>query len=350
MAQIDNGQFEFSSWFPKSKRREYFAELEGRDVTVDPGEVIFSGYVDKWRQEMFPGMSDNQIRDYTSILKVHLLPEFGDQPFCEFRPIRIKKFLAKLKGHRQQNGSPLSAKRIQNVFIPLRIIVRDAIAEYGWTDFPDPFFNLKLPKIRKKLVQPFGFDEWQAFRKDLPEWYRNYFDFAVQTGLRPSEQVALKWDAVGDQFIDIELSRVRNREKTDLKNEYSRRQIEIRPAMREVLDVQRHQVSRFDSPYVFLTPIGTPIIQDRLRQQWAKAMKASGLAYRRMYETRHTFASWALGAGELPEWVARTLGHANTSMVYRTYGRFIPNLTRQDGSASEQQYRQQMAERGGDEI
>ena len=256
MAQIDNGQFEFSSWFPKSKRREYFAELEGRDVTVDPGEVIFSGYVDKWRQEMFPGMSDNQIRDYTSILKVHLLPEFGDQPFCEFRPIRIKKFLAKLKGHRQQNGSPLSAKRIQNVFIPLRIIVRDAIAEYGWTDFPDPFFNLKLPKIRKKLVQPFGFDEWQAFRKDLPEWYRNYFDFAVQTGLRPSEQVALKWDAVGDQFIDIELSRVRNREKTDLKNEYSRRRIELRPAMREVLDRQRHQVSRFDSPYVFLTPIG----------------------------------------------------------------------------------------------
>jgi len=53
-----------------------------------------------------------------------------------------------------------------------------------------------------------------------------------------------------------------------------------------------------------------------------------------------------LGAGELPEWVARTLGHADTSMVYRTYGRYIPNLTRQDGSAFERQYRQQMAEKG----
>ena len=30
---------------------------------------------------MKPGMSSNQIRDYTSILNVHLLPEFGDQPF-----------------------------------------------------------------------------------------------------------------------------------------------------------------------------------------------------------------------------------------------------------------------------
>jgi integrase len=67
-------------------------------------------------------------------------------------------------------------------------------------------------------------------------------------------------------------------------------------------------------------------------------MKASGLAYRRMYETRHTFASWVLGGGELPEWVARTLGHADTSMIYRTYGRYIPNLTHKNGSALERQW------------
>jgi integrase len=54
-----------------------------------------------------------------------------------------------------------------------------------------------------------------------------------------------------------------------------------------------------------------------------------------MYEIRHTFASWALAAGETPEWVARTLGHVTTAMIYKTYGRYIPNLTRQDGSALE---------------
>jgi integrase len=120
--------------------------------------------------------------------------------------------------------------------------------------------------------------------------------------------------------------------------------------MREVLDKQREQVKDFDSPYVFITPIGTPIIQDRLREQWVKAMKASGLAYRRMYETRYTFATWAIAAGKLTEWVANTLGHANTAMVYRTHGRYIPNLTRQDGCAFERQYRQQMEGEGGDKI
>jgi len=227
--------------------------------------------------------------------------------------------------------------------------VYDAIAEYGWTDFSDPFFNIKLPKIQKRPVRPFSRAEWSSFRKHLPEWYRNYFDFAVRTGLRPSEQVALKWKAIDDKFIHIGLSRVRNREKTDLKNEYSRRDIELQPSMHQVLEKQREQVKDFNSPYVFLTPIGTPIIQDRLREHWAKAMKASGLSYRRMYETRHTFASWALEARELPGWVAKTLGHADTSMVYRHYARYIKNPTRKVGSAFEKQY-VEMTREGGDET
>jgi integrase len=55
--------------------------------------------------------------------------------------------------------------------------------------------------------------------------------------------------------------------------------------------------------------------QEKIGEVWQRAMAKSGLPYRRPYETRHTFASWALAAGESPEWVARTLGHMNTAMV-----------------------------------
>lgn len=40
-----------------------------------------------------------------------------------------------------------------------------------------------------------------------------------------------------------------------------------------------------------------------------------------------------LAAGENPEWIARQLGHADVSMLVSTYSRFVPNLTRKDGSA-----------------
>jgi integrase len=58
-----------------------------------------------------------------------------------------------------------------------------------------------------------------------------------------------------------------------------------------------------------------------------------------MYECRHNFASsWALGAGELPEWLARNLGGVHTSMIYKTYGRYIRNLLRANSTAIERLY------------
>ena len=52
-----------------------------------------------------------------------------------------------------------------------------------------------------------------------------------------------------------------------------------------------------------------------------------------MYQTRHTFASNALAAGEAPSWVAAMLGHASPEMLFTVYARYIPNRTRWDGSA-----------------
>lgn len=258
----------------------------------------------------------------------------------------MKEFVVELKARKNRYGKPLSGKRIQNIMIPLRVIVKDAIDEYEWYDLHDPFAGLKLPKVRKPRIYPFRFQEWQVMQEYMLDWYKPYFDFAIQTGLRPSEQVALKWMDIDDQYIHIERSRVRNKEKEDLKTEESRRMIEIRPAMRKVLDAQFELTRAFKSPYVFINTEGRPILQDKLREVWARVMEKSGLMYRRMYETRHTFASWAIAAGESPHWVARTLGHVNTSMIYKTYSRYIPNLTRHDGSAFERQLVKHADEKG----
>ena len=340
-AEIENGIFEFAKRFPHSKKKDYFIKLEGKTVTKDPRDVLFGEYAKRWMEEMKPGMSFSHIKDYTTILKTHHFPYFEEMPFSEIcSKVRMKKFVAGLKSKKNRYGQPLSAKRIQNVMIPLRVIVRDAVDEYDWSELPDPFAGLKLPKVRKIRIYPFNFEEWKALMTHMLSWYRPYFEVAVQTGLRPSEQVAIKWGAVDDEFIHVELSRVYGREKADLKTEESRRRIQIRPGIQAWLDKQRELTGHFDSPYVFVNTQGRPILQDKLREVWARIMKKTSIPYRRMYETRHTFASWALAAGETPEWVARALGHVDTSMVYRTYGRYIPNLTRQDGSAFERQYQE----------
>ena len=57
------------------------------------------------------------------------------------------------------------------------------------------------------------------------------------------------------------------------------------------------------------------------------------IPYRRPYDTRHTAATLMLASGESPEWIANQLGHSNTKMLFSVYSNFVPNLTRNDGSA-----------------
>ena len=42
-------------------------------------------------------------------------------------------------------------------------------------------------------------------------------------------------------------------------------------------------------------------------------------------------ASIWLASGESPEWIARQLGHTSTEMLFRTYSRYVPNMTKTDG-------------------
>ena len=338
IAEIENDVFDFAKRFPHSKKKNLITNVDKPIFHVESKDVIFGDYAAKWWKDMKPGMSFSQVRDYESILNVHHIPYFAKRSFNDFNPVLIKKFLGHLQSKKNQFNKPLSAKRIHNIMIPLRIIVRDAFIEYGWTGFVDIFESSKLPKVKKYRVFPFNYKEWETLMKFMPEWYQPYFEFFVQTGLRPSEQVALKWAAIDDEFIHIELSRVRNQEKDDLKTAGSNRSISLTATLLQTLKAQKEITKNFESPYVFLNTQGRPILQDKLRELWIRTMQKSKLQHRRMYDTRHTFASWALAAGESPDWVARTLGHVNTSMVYKTYGRYIPNLKRKDGSAFEKQF------------
>ncbi|GLP31543.1 hypothetical protein HpBGD84_15740 [Helicobacter pylori] len=45
---------------------------------------------------------------------------------------------------------------------------------------------------------------------------------------------------------------------------------------------------------------------------------------RKLYTTRHTFASLMLSQGEEAMWVSKTLGHKDLNTTYKTYSHYIP--------------------------
>jgi integrase len=61
----------------------------------------------------------------------------------------------------------------------------------------------------------------------------------------------------------------------------------------------------------------------RIRERWGRILLSAGVGYRNPYQTRHTYASSLLMLGANPLYVATQLGHVDTTLVFRTYGRWI---------------------------
>lgn len=74
------------------------------------------------------------------------------------------------------------------------------------------------------------------------------------------------------------------------------------------------------------------------KTMWHPAMKKAGVRYRRPYQTRHTYASMMLSAGEHPMWVAKQMGHSDWTMIARVYGRWIPTAEDDSGRRAENWY------------
>ncbi|MEQ6290949.1 hypothetical protein ACFPAG_10035 [Vogesella sp. GCM10023246] len=60
-----------------------------------------------------------------------------------------------------------------------------------------------------------------------------------------------------------------------------------------------------------------------LLAHWTRILAETTVRYRNQYQTRHTFASMLLMAGEPELTVAKLLGHATVEMIRRHYGRYI---------------------------
>jgi integrase len=82
---------------------------------------------------------------------------------------------------------------------------------------------------------------------------------------------------------------------------------------------------RDSSRLVFRAPAGGYINLDNWRRRvWKKAIAASGVEYRPLYQMRHMFATLALAAGADLYWVSRQLGHESIRTTLRHYARSGP--------------------------
>jgi integrase len=121
----------------------------------------------------------------------------------------------------------------------------------------------------------------------------------------------------------------------DAKTIESVRDIQMSQVVYDALKRQLARSGRLRG-FVFCSSTGHALDHNNITKRiWYPLLRHLGLKQRRPYQTRHTAATLWLAAGENPEWIARQMGHTSTEMLFKVYSRYVPNLTRKDGSAFE---------------
>lgn len=337
--QITNGTFSYEATFPGSKLAQRFVGLEvagtkkvnGHSHGVD-NTPRFRAFAETWVTECRPTWRPSYEETVIGALNQYLLPRFGNRTVASISRADLLQFRADLTKMVGPRGKRLSNARVNKIMGFARMILNEAADRY---EFKRAFQGIKPLKQSKPEIHPFTLDEVNLIVRSVREDYRNYLAVRFWTGLRTGEVNALRWDRINfdANVIMVRDTLFRGRLQSGTKTYESSRDVPMLEPVRLALLNQRERVPD-GVDWVFCNPCGTPIDnQNFTKRVWQPLLEELGLKYRRPYQTRHTAATLMLASGEAPEWIARVLGHTTTEMLFRTYSRYVPNLTRQDGSA-----------------
>lgn len=295
-------------------RRDDFFESAGKAATE-----TFSAYADAWLETMTLEASSR--RGYSGGINSTWKPAFGDKRLGEIRHSDVKTAIATKR-------KTASAKTINNALVSLRGIFDTAMKD-GLIR-KDPTEGVGNLKHQAAEADPFERHEVDAILSHMtrfPEQVGNYFGFAFDTGMRPSELIALQWGDVDwkRETIRVQRAVVDWKEKGTKTNKV--RDVALSEDALAALKRQKaHTFMRGPEAAIFNNPnTGRPWADEQVQRRlyYTPTLRALGLRHRDMYQTRHTFATLLLMGGINPTWIAKQLGHTNALMLFKVYGTWI---------------------------
>ena len=146
--------------------------------------------------------------------------------------------------------------------------------------------------------------------------------------MRPGEAMALRWSEVDTRSRRAKVCRIRlyGKIKERTKTKVSREVLLNDRALQALEKARPLTAARSD--YVF-APEGSGDKSELYirsetgaKRYWLTALRKAGIRYRRMYDTRHTYATMCLMSGMNPAFIAAQLGHS-VQVLLSTYAKWI---------------------------
>jgi integrase len=317
---------------PKRKTVSHKLKEEARKLLQELQQKHGSGRADAGNmtvESLFKLWLDTEVKDsvdpatqrvHEQRVKDYILPSLGT--------IKLEKLTrvhpAELQAELQKDGR--SADLRKKVGQLLRRVLHRA-REYNLVS-ENVAMYVKLPRVERE--EPHHMTPLQVGQfLQVAQKHRYYplFRFALETGARQGEIMALEWPdvdlAAGTVFINKSVQtdmRGAARVKST-KTKASRRKIRIGPSMVALLAAWKLKTP---GSLVFPNRKGKHFRKSNLRITFKRLLRKAKLPEFRFHDLRHTFATLALLETKDIKAVSKRLGHRDTSVTLNIYAHFLP--------------------------
>lgn len=345
---IKTGNFDYSKQFPDSRNVFKFG---GNRKPVTLNELSA-----KWMELKEMELSVNAISNYRasfrSVFEVLDGERLANSVSQEDILVARKQLMEGWQRPRGRTHTPKAGRKATTVNgYMLRL--------YSMFDFglcngyleKNPFQGISPLKQSRPDPDPLTKEEYQRILNCCPtEQMRNMICFAVNTGLRHGELNALAWEDVDTVNWTVKVTRgealanhfappkteagVRTIHLTQpaieaLKNQMPLTRMGIQHEVK--INLRQNGETRKDLCTFIFSPHLTAkngkvthwYVNGSLNKAWAIILRKAGVRHRKAYETRHTYACWALSAGANPSFIANQMGHVSAQMIYTVYGKWM---------------------------
>jgi integrase len=326
---IARGTFDYATTFPDSKKAAKFTRKAALGTVGQ--------YLESWVDSKAPTIKTSTAEGYRKAISGRLVPSLGAIGLAALKRQEVRAMC---------EAMAVSNKRIANVLSVLRTALDDAVGDQLIDENPIAHWTYARNEAPKEEddVDPFTAAEQDMILKAADGQGRNFIQFALWTGLRTSELVGLRWDDIDWQRGEIRVRRATTQAAKGTaekpKTVSSKRAVKLLAKARQALEAQKSHTLLLNGQ-IFMNPrTGEPWTGDQpiRKTMWEPALKRAKVRYRIPYQTRHTYASMMLSAGEHPMWVANQMGHADWGMIRTRYGRWMPDAQPDAGSKAEALY------------
>ncbi len=282
--------------------------FEGRFFdTLEENERTFEEMMERYQSDYVVKKASQ--RSYRGYIK-NLIPFFGSVTLAEITPARIVGYKAK----RYDDG--VAPATINRELAVMKAAFNLAIREWEWCR-DNPVCKVSMEKENNKRDRWLTDEEEEKLMKVSPPWLKEIVLFALHTGTRMGEILALTWEGVSLFRRTVTVFHSKNGE---------RRTIPINRIVLRLLK-EKSRVRPIKTNLVFYGRACTPIDDHNLRRAFRRAITAARIKNLHFHDLRHTFATRLIQAGIEIYKVQRLLGHKSPIMTQR-YAHHYPESLR----------------------